>query len=102
MDGPFNQIKKTTIMKNTNYLVPVICLITMLVIALTSCTKEEDYYGSSDDCSCGKIANDGITGDTYWIEVRNNCSGNKKRVTMDADLWMDAHIGETRCYSRSW
>lgn len=71
-------------------------------LGLSSCTKEEDYYGSSDDCNCGKIANDGITGDTYWIEVRNNCSSNKKRVTMDADLWMDAHIGETRCYSRSW
>jgi hypothetical protein len=71
-------------------------------LVLTSCRKDDDYYYSSDNCNCGKISNDGITGNSYWIEVRNNCSGNKKRFTMDADLWMNAHIGDMRCYSFSW
>jgi hypothetical protein len=79
-------------------------LFSLLLTALISCRKEEedDLYTPSSNCECGKISNDGITDGEYWIEVRNNCSSNKKRVYMDADLWLNAHIGEARCYSGSW
>lgn len=79
-------------------------LFSLLLTALISCKKEEaSFYGSGTNCECGKISDDGITdGGRYWIEVRNNCSSNKKRVYMDADLWLNAHIGETRCYGSSW
>ena len=85
-------------MRNTNYLTPIICIIAMAIILLSSCEKES----IETDCGCGKISNDGVTQGQYWIEVRNNCTSNKKIVYMDADLWMDAHVGEARCYTEQW
>ena len=74
----------------------------VLLFGITSCKKDEETYTEYKNCKCGTIANDGITNSEYWIDVRNECSGNKKRVVMDADLWMDAHIGQKRCYSETW
>ena len=72
---------------------------------LTSCEKEpvEDVQYTTTDCKCGDIANDGISDNLeYWIEVRNYCTGSKKIVTLDADRWIDANVGEMRCYSSQW
>jgi hypothetical protein len=69
-------------------------MIIMLAIGLTSCTKEEDKQ-----CNCGTIANDGITGTCYWLEIRNDCSGNKKTFCFDQDVWMDAYVGSNFCVS---
>jgi hypothetical protein len=57
------------------------------LFTLVSCEKE--YESVTTSCECGTIANDGISGDSYWIEVRNNCTSNKKRFYMDQDLWMN-------------
>jgi len=57
------------------------------LFTLASCEKE--YESVTTSCECGTIANDGISGDSYWIEVRNNCTSNKKRFYMDQDLWMN-------------
>ena len=44
---------------------------------LFSCQKEKE------NCNCGTVANDGISTNAdgsscYWLEIRNDCSGNKK------------------------
>ena len=67
-------------------------MILMLAIGLVSCNKEEDKQ-----CNCGTIANDGITGTCYWLEIRNDCSGNKKTFCFDQDVWMDAYVGSNFC-----
>ena len=69
-------------------------MIIMLAIGLVSCNKEEDKQ-----CNCGTIANDGITGTCYWLEIRNDCSGNKKTFCFDQDVWMDAYVGSNFCVS---
>ena len=67
-------------------------MIFMLAIGLVNCSKEEDK-----PCNCGTIANDGITGTCYWLEIRNDCSGNKKTFCFDQDVWMDAYVGSNFC-----
>jgi len=49
------------------------------------------------DCNCGVIANDGITDNCYWLEIRNNCSGNKKQFCFDQDVWMSNYTGGNFC-----
>lgn len=72
-------------------------LIVVLLI-LASCSKEEE------NCNCGIIANDGISSNQdgsscYWLEIRNNCTDNKKTFCFDEDVWMDGHPGEEFCVS---
>mgnify|MGYP001495169805 CR=1 FL=1 len=71
-----------------------------LIIALTLITFlscNDDTPNPNKDCNCGTIANDGIDGDCYWLEIRNSCSGNKKIFCFDQDIWMDAYVGENFC-----
>lgn len=67
-------------------------MIIMLAIGLVSCNKEEDKK-----CNCGTIANDGINGSCYWLEIRNDCSGNKKTFCFDQSVWMNAYVGSNFC-----
>ena len=66
----------------------------LVSIGLSGCEKE---------CSstCGTIANDGIDSSTncYWLEIRNECSGNKKKFCFDQDIWMESYVGEHFCVS---
>lgn len=73
----------------------------------TSCKKDEpvdQQSNNSGNCNCGTIANDGIDGNCYWLEIRNECSGNKKTFCFDQDIWMDANVGEHFCVTNvsSW
>jgi len=68
-------------------------MILMLAIGLVSCNKEEE----NKQCNCGTIANDGIDGSCYWLEIRNDCSGNKKKFCFDQDVWMTAYVGSNFC-----
>ncbi len=68
----------------------------LIVFLFASCKKEEE------NCNCGIIANDGISTNTdgsscYWLEIRNNCTDNKKTFCFDEDVWMDGHPGEEFC-----
>ena len=92
----------------------------MVFITLTSCSKEEDPQPSAQSntqpnpqpkpCNCGIIANDGIDTDPntgqncYWLEIRNNCSGNKKKFCFDQDIWMNNFVGNNFCVTNqtSW
>lgn len=78
-----------------------------LVIGLLSCKKEEESNSSNlngNNCNCGIITSDGIDGNCYWLEIRNNCSGNKKTFCFDYDVWFDGNPGENFCVTNvsSW
>lgn len=68
----------------------ILFFLTLMILTLISCAKEEP-------CNCGTIANDGIDGDCYWLQIRNDCSGNKKKFCFDQDVWMNAFVGENFC-----
>jgi hypothetical protein len=67
-------------------------LIFALSVGLLGCNKEE-----SEQCNCGTIANDGIDNGCYWLEIRNDCTGNKKKFCFDQDVWMNAYVGSNFC-----
>jgi hypothetical protein len=62
----------------------------VIAMVLFSCKKEEE-------CNCGTIANDGVDNGCYWLEIRNDCSGNKKTFCFDQDVWMNAAVGSHFC-----
>lgn len=66
----------------------------MLAISIVSCTKEEDK-----PCNCGTILNDGINGSCYWLEIENDCTGNRKSFCFDQSVWMSAYVGSNFCVS---
>jgi hypothetical protein len=79
-------------------------VLSVLFIFLSSCKKEEPE--STEQCNCGVIANDGIDSATncYWLEIRNECSGNKKKFCFDQDVWTNNYVGDRFCVSNvtSW
>ena len=75
-------------MKKLTIILTVAILIGLSV--MYSCEKDKD-------CNCGVIANDGIDGDCYWLEIRNDCTGNKKKFCFDQDIWMNNQVGENFC-----
>lgn len=69
------------------------------VLFLASCKKEEQK-----PCNCGTIANDGIDNGCYWLEIRNDCSGNLKKFCFDQDVWQSNYVGDPFCVTNepSW
>ncbi len=82
-------------------------LVLTLAVMLMSCEKDEEY-SAPEKCNCGTIANDGIDNINnqlkYWLEIRNSCSGNKKKFYFDQDIWMTAYVGTDICLNNvsSW
>lgn len=73
------------------------------IVLFSSCKKEEEK------CNCGIITQDGVSSNAdgtscYWLEVRSNCSNNKKTWCFDYDVWFDANLGEEFCVTNetSW
>jgi hypothetical protein len=77
-------------------------IIMLLVVTLTSCGTESTR--PNKECNCGTIANDGIDGNCYWLEIRNSCSGNKKKFCFDQDVWTNAYVGSEFCVTneKNW
>tara|TARA_R110000851_G_C12990578_1_gene557259 strand:+ start:711 stop:944 length:234 start_codon:yes stop_codon:yes gene_type:complete len=71
-------------------------LIILIAILAIGCDKE-----STEPCNCGVVANDGIDNGCYWLELRNNCSDNKKSFCVDQDKWMTAYIGSDFCITNT-
>lgn len=73
-----------------------VLLVFTIIASLLSCKKEE--------CNCGTITRDGIDGDCYWLEIENNCSGNKKTFCFDYNTWFEGNPGENFCVNNvtSW
>lgn len=67
-----------------------------LAALMMSCEKDEVL-----DCNCGTIANDGIDDGCYWLEIRNHCSGNKKKFCVDQDVWFSAYVGTDFCITNT-
>ena len=61
----------------------------------------DDVPKPNKDCNCGTVANDGVDYTNgywcYWLEIRNNCSGNKQTFCFDQDVWLNAPVGEKFC-----
>jgi|GEM_PF-1274801 hypothetical protein len=72
----------------------------IFAISFIGCS-DDDTPNPNKDCNCGTVANDGIDNDCYWLELRNNCSDNKKTFCVDQDKWMDAHPGTQFCITNS-
>ena len=87
--------------------IPAVLAMAAMMI-FTSCKKEDpDDSGGSNSggqCNCGIIVNDGIDNNCYWLEIRNECSGNKKTFCFDQDVWMNGHPGDRFCVTNvsSW
>ena len=73
-------------------------LLIILSILALGCSDE---VPSKSSCNCGTIANDGIDGDCYWLEIRNDCSGNKKKFCFDQDIWMSSYVDTNFCVTNS-
>lgn len=73
-------------------------IIILIAFTFLGCEKEETPFR---DCSCGVIANDGVDGNCHWLEIRNDCSGNKKKFCFDEDVWLTAYVGEHFCVYNS-
>jgi len=86
MKNKINQIMKVSLFKAI--LSMTLCIV--ISFSFQSCKKDEP-------CNCGVIANDGIDGTCYWLEIRNDCSDNKKTFCFDEDVWMDNHVGDSFC-----
>ena len=69
-------------------------IVVIIIATLTSCKKEDI---TCNPTTCGVIANDGITDGCYWLEIKNDCSGNKKKFCFDENVWMSAYVGTNFC-----
>lgn len=88
-------------MKTVKRILATLLMCLTIVTASTlmvGCVKEEE------ECNCGVIANDGIDNGCYWLEIRNDCSGNKKKFCFDQDVWLGSYVGERFCVTNevSW
>lgn len=81
--------------------IKIMMIALMMCSVFASCSKEDDDV-ISKNCNCGTIANDGIDtnpdgSSCYWLEIRSECSGNKKKFCFDQDVWINNHVGENFC-----
>ena len=80
----------------------VILVLGMITIALSSCKKEAELCSSN----CGTVVNDGINSaeNCYWLEIQNECTGNKKVFCFDQNTWFNSHVGDSFCVTNepSW
>lgn len=66
-----------------------------IVLSIASCKKVQP-------CNCGQVVSDRAS--DYSVVIRNNCSDNEQRFTLDAGDWMNAIVGESFCITdvTSW
>ena len=64
-----------------------------------SCEKEEELA-----CNCGTITDHTSNNNCYWLEISNDCSGNKKSFCVDWSTWVQAYVGTEFCMKKpeSW
>ena len=81
--------------KKSNQIFRALLLLNLIFLTFffDSCSEDED----DKECNCGTIANDGITDDCYWLEIRSDCSQNKKQFCFDQDIWMSNYVGDHFC-----
>ena len=74
-------------------------ILSVLALTFVSCKKEELC-----ESNCGTITNDGIDNACYWLEIENDCSGNKKIFCFDESIWLNNYVGDSFCVTNepSW
>jgi hypothetical protein len=65
------------------------------ILTLIGCKKEKT-------CNCGLVLSDDAS--NYSVVIRNSCSGNEKRFTLEPGDWMNAYVGSDYCITNttSW
>ena len=67
-------------------------LVSMLVLGLISCKKEED-------CNCGIITDYAMSSSQgNSLEIENNCTGNREWFFVNNSTWLKDN-GEEHCFS---
>ena len=66
-----------------------------IILSIASCKKVQP-------CNCGMVISDRAS--DYSVVIRNNCSDNEQRFTLEAGDWMTAFVGENFCINNvtSW
>jgi hypothetical protein len=77
-------------------------LLSLLTVSVLSCKKDNETK-PLENCNCGLITedNNGTTNNQSWytINVRNNCTDNTKTFYLSKGDWMNAHAGDSFCFS---
>ena len=64
-----------------------------------SCKKEEitptKPIAIGLKCNCGLVVSDNV--EDYSVVIRNSCSGNQKKFTLQPSDWMNAYVGSDYC-----
>ena len=65
-----------------------------------SCQKEEltptkPIVAISKDCNCGLVVSDNV--EDYSVVIRNSCSNNEKKFTLQPGDWINAYVGSDYC-----
>jgi hypothetical protein len=61
--------------------------------SIVSCKKEE--IKPNKVCNCGLVVSDNV--EDYSVVIRNSCSGNEKKFTLQPGDWMNAYVGSDYC-----
>ena len=70
-------------------------IFTLLTIGMLFSSCEKETYM---DCSCGIVVSDGITNNfDYYLDIKNDCSGNIQRWYVSASDWYSAYVGNNWC-----
>lgn len=72
-------------------------ILLILALAFTGCQKETPQPPAN--CTCGIVMNEGIENDCYFVDVKNDCSGNVKRFCLNSNDWMNFHVNDPICMS---
>jgi hypothetical protein len=62
---------------------------------IVSCKKEEITPNLNKVCNCGLVVSDNVQ--DYSVVIRNSCSGNEKKFTLQPGDWMNAYVGSNYC-----
>jgi hypothetical protein len=60
---------------------------------IVSCKKEN--ITPNKFCNCGLVVSDNV--EDYSVVIRNSCSGNEKKFTLQPGDWMNAYVGSDYC-----
>ena len=66
---------------------------------IVSCKKEEltptKPIVAGLKCNCGLVVSDNV--EDYSVVIRNSCSNNEKKFTLQPGDWMNAYVGSNYC-----
>jgi hypothetical protein len=70
-------------------------LLILTFLTFLGCNKEN--ITPTPECNCGTISDYGTKNGLYWIELENDCSGNKEHWFFREEVFITAQIGYNLC-----